>query len=67
MDFNISPGMKDQVGTIVAAPWGMCVKCLEVWLVDSLDSTMLMELNFTPVLKSVLFNIIKFAPWVKNC
>lgn len=40
-------------GAIVAGPWGTHVKYLGIWLADSLDSTMLMDLNFIPVLKSV--------------
>lgn len=53
MGFNVFPEIKDQVGAIVVAPWGTCVKYLGVWLVDTLESTKLIDLSLTPVLKSV--------------
>lgn len=53
MSFNVSPRTKDQVAAITVAPWSVCVKYLDVLLIDSLDLVVLIDLNLTPILNSV--------------
>lgn len=52
MDFNVPVEMRGQLSAFTVAPWDRCVKYLGIKLVDSLDLSMLIELNLKPIINS---------------
>lgn len=52
MGVNIPLESKIRITTIVAPPWNSCIKYLGIQLTDTMHPASLLDLNFTPIVRS---------------